>query len=253
MDKHKKGYFSLLLEEYRVTEGWVYWLMMELTNGFQERTRIPWWDNIAWLQCMLNGVHKKEQIYCKIVKRVILCSQQVIHTVIVLHCVEYILIHKPVYQWNDLLWRIILHNPGFKYAFIIFSLVSLIFATVICIYWRGRFYANKCISLFKKHLSFFYRFAQLKYITGWWISINLNLYIFTFPVGTSAQDNLHTYCLTPFVFLYLLYSRHFLQSFCSRDGYMTVSWNNFILESNRWSISSNRIASICVWCYWKTM
>lgn len=155
MDKHKKGYFSLLLEEYRVTEGWVYWLMMELANGFQERTRIPWWDNIAWLHCMLNSVHKKEQMHCKIVKRVILCSQQVIHTVIGLHCVEYILIHKPVYRWNDLLWRIILHNPGFRYVFIIFSLVSLIYATVICIYWRGRFYANKCISLFKKRLSFF--------------------------------------------------------------------------------------------------
>ncbi len=178
MDKHKKGYFSLLLEEYRVTEGWVYWLMMELANGFQERTRVPWWDNIAWVHCMLNGVHKKEQMYCKIVKRVILCSQQLIHTVIVLHCVEYILIHKPVYRWNDLLWRIILHNPGFRYVFIIFffSVSNLCHSNLYLL--ERQILCKQCISLFKKRLSFFYKFAQLKYITGWWISINHNLYIY---------------------------------------------------------------------------
>lgn len=57
MGKHKKGYFSLLLEEYSVTEGWVYWLMMDLASGFQERTQIQWRDNIVlhtewWAKCL---------------------------------------------------------------------------------------------------------------------------------------------------------------------------------------------------------
>lgn len=132
--KHKKGYFTLLLEEYSVTDGWVYWLMMELANGFQERTQIPWRDNIAWLYSLLNGdpcvyVHRKGQIYKIIVKKVIglLCNQQVNHIAIVFLCAEYILIHKCVNQWNNLLWRVILHNPDFRYVFIIFSLVSLIY------------------------------------------------------------------------------------------------------------------------------